>query len=151
LLRAVTAVKQFLTFAANGALQLAVAGALIEEDAWVAELRAGLQRRRDQLVAGLREVGFGVYAPAGTYFVQADVRPLGGTDAAQLARRLPADAGVVAIPTSVFYDDPGLARPYLRFAFCKREEVLDEALTRLMAARRAGLLGDAPNAGAAPR
>lgn len=135
LIRAITTVKQFLTFTANAALQAAVAGALEAEDEWVRQLRANLQAGRDRFVAGLREVGFGVHQPSGTYFVQADVRPLGVDEATALARRLPGEAGVVAIPTSVFYDDPGFPRPYLRFAFCKRPEVLDEALSRLAGAR----------------
>jgi aspartate/methionine/tyrosine aminotransferase len=73
-----------------------------------------------------------------TYFIQADVRPLGLTDGESFARTLPHDAGVVGIPTVVFCDDPDVGRPYVRFAFCKRDDVLDEAVGRLLgyAARR---------------
>jgi N-succinyldiaminopimelate aminotransferase len=69
--------------------------------------------------------------PQGTYFVQADIRPLGFTDGLDLARALPDRAGVVAIPAQVFYDDVDAGRPFVRFAFCKRDEVIDEAVRRL--------------------
>ena len=131
LIRAVTTVKQFMSFTHSGAFQAAVAGALEEEGAWVAELCAALQRKRDRVADGLAGAGFGVYRPAGTYFVQADVRPLGIEDAVEFAYRLPKEAGVVGVPTAVFYDDAAAGRPFLRFAFCKRDEVLDEAVERL--------------------
>ncbi len=131
LVAAVTAVKQFLTFTANGALQLAVGHALTHELPWVESLRTSLQAKRDRLAAGLTAAGFGVLRPAGTYFIQADVRPLGLTDGTELAWSLPERVGVVAIPTAVFYDDREAGRPFVRFAFCKRDEVLDEAIRRL--------------------
>ncbi|MEU8061251.1 pyridoxal phosphate-dependent aminotransferase [Microbispora bryophytorum] len=128
---AVQAVKQFLTFTANAPWQAAVAYALREEMEWVAAQQAALQSKRDRLVTGLTEAGFDVLRPAGTYFVQTDIRPLGFDDGLELARRLPELAGVVAIPTQVFYDHPARGRHYLRFAFCKRDEVIAEAVTRL--------------------
>ncbi|MEP6695284.1 MAG: pyridoxal phosphate-dependent aminotransferase [Pseudonocardiales bacterium] len=131
LIAAVRTVKQFLTFTANGALQLAVAHALTHEQAWVEALRASLESKRDRLAAGLMTAGFGVVRPDGTYFIQADVGPLGFTDGTELAWALPARVGVAAIPTAVFYDDPEAGRPFVRFAFCKRDEVLDEAVSRL--------------------
>jgi N-succinyldiaminopimelate aminotransferase len=131
LVAAVKTVKQFLTFTANGALQQAVALALGSELPWVDALRASLQSKRDRLAAGLAAAGFGVFRPAGTYFIQADVRPLGLTDGTELAWSLPSRVGVAAIPTAVFYDDPEAGRPFVRFAFCKRDEVLDEAIDRL--------------------
>lgn len=131
LVRAVQTVKQFLTFTANAPWQLAVAHALREELGWVAGLRDALATKRDRLMAGLSAAGFGVYRPAGTYFVQTDIRPLGFTDGVDLARRLPELAGVVAIPTQVFYDRPELGRHFVRFAFCKRDEIIDEAVARL--------------------
>ena len=69
--------------------------------------------------------------PAGTYFVTTDVRPLGYADGVEFCRDLPERCGVVAIPHQVFYDDPEAGRPYVRWAFCKRDDVLDEALARL--------------------
>ena len=133
LVRALLTVKQFLTFTNNAPAQVAVAYALEHELAWVADLRESLQTRRDQLAAGLRDIGLDVSVPQGTYFLQADVRGLGATDAAAFARELPVTHGVVAIPTSAFTDSgpAGPWSPYLRFAFCKQADVLDEAVRRL--------------------
>jgi N-succinyldiaminopimelate aminotransferase len=128
---AVRAAKQFLTFVSGGPLQPAVAYALRHELPWVESLRESLRAKRDRLCAGLADAGFGVRPGAGTYFVCADVRPLGFTDAEELAWRLPETAGVAAVPVSVFTDHPKEWRHLLRFAFCKREEVLDEAIERL--------------------
>nr|BFE76596.1 hypothetical protein GCM10020092_098970 [Actinoplanes digitatis] len=68
---------------------------------------------------------------AGTYFVTADITPLGGTDGVDFCRELPARCGVVAVPTQVFYDHQEQGHHLIRFAFCKREEVIDEAARRL--------------------
>jgi N-succinyldiaminopimelate aminotransferase len=76
-----------------------------------------------------------VFVPQGTYFVTADVRPLGWADGLEFCRDLPHRAGVVAIPHQVFYDDVEAGRPLVRFAFCKRDEVLDDALDRLQVLR----------------
>ena len=67
----------------------------------------------------------------GTYFVTADIRPLGGTDGIEFCRELPERCGVVAVPTQVFYDNRAAGRHLIRFAFCKRESVIDEAAQRL--------------------
>jgi N-succinyldiaminopimelate aminotransferase len=131
LVAAVKAAKQFITFVSGGPLQPAVAHALEHELAWVGGLRESLQAKRDRLSAGLAEAGFAVHPSSGTYFVCADVRPLGFTDAAELAWQLPERIGVVAVPVSVFTDRPEPWRHLLRFAFCKRDEVLDEAIVRL--------------------
>ncbi|WP_275408979.1 pyridoxal phosphate-dependent aminotransferase [Sphaerimonospora thailandensis] len=131
LVAAVQAVKQFLTFTAAAPWQLAVAYGLREEMDWVNGLRADLQAKRDRLITGLESAGFGVLRPAGTYFVQTDIRPLGFDDGLELARRLPELAGVVAIPTQAFYDNVSRGRHFLRFAFCKKDEVIGEAVTRL--------------------
>jgi N-succinyldiaminopimelate aminotransferase len=128
---AVQTVKQFLTFTASAPWQLAVAYGLRHELEWVAALGAGLQDKRDRLMEGLSAAGFSVLRPAGTYFVQTDIRPLGFSDGLDLTRRLPELAGVVAIPTQVFYDHPERGRHFVRFAFCKKDEVIDEAVTRL--------------------
>ncbi|MER6816980.1 pyridoxal phosphate-dependent aminotransferase [Spirillospora sp. NPDC000708] len=129
--RAVQTVKQFLTYAVSAPYQRAAAYALANETAWVGELRASLQAKRDRLVAGLEAAGFTAYRPQGTYFVQADIRPLGFSDGLELARALPAKAGVVAIPTQVFYDHADAGAHFVRFAFCKKDEVIDEAVERL--------------------
>ncbi|MDA0562918.1 pyridoxal phosphate-dependent aminotransferase [Streptomonospora sp. S1-112] len=134
LVRAARTVNQFLTFTANGALQLAVAEALEGESAWVRAQRDALQAKRDRLCAGLAAAGLGVLRPQGTYFVLADIRPLGLTDGIELARSLPHRAGVAAVPAQVLYDNVEEGRHLVRFAFCKRDEVLDAAAERLVAA-----------------
>lgn len=131
LVRAVSTVNQFLTFTANGALQLAIADAIENEQAWVEKQRVALQGKRDRLAAGLSRAGFDVQVCEGTYFLMADIRPLGYTDGEDLARALPHEAGVAAVPAKVFYDHQEEGAHLLRFAFCKRDEVLDEAITRL--------------------
>ncbi|MEO3823592.1 pyridoxal phosphate-dependent aminotransferase [Actinomadura sp. B10D3] len=129
--RAVQTVKQFLTYAVSAPYQRAAAYALGNEIPWVEELRKSLQAKRDRLIAGLESAGFTAYRPQGTYFVQADIRPLGFTDGMELARALPEEAGVVAIPTQVFYDHADAGAHFVRFAFCKKDEVIDEAVERL--------------------
>ncbi|MCP2338340.1 pyridoxal phosphate-dependent aminotransferase [Actinomadura rupiterrae] len=128
---AVRTVAQFVTFTASAPYQRATAYALREESAWVENLRKSLQAKRDRLISGLDAAGFETLRPQGTYFVQADIRPLGFADGLELARALPERAGVVAIPTQVFYDHAEAGAHFVRFAFCKREDVIDEAVTRL--------------------
>ncbi|KIH99910.1 aminotransferase [Streptomonospora alba] len=134
LVRAARTVNQFLTFTANGALQLAVADALRGEGAWVQRQRDALQAKRDRLCAGLRSAGLEVLRPQGTYFVITDIRALGYSDGIELARSLPRTAGVAAVPAQVLYDNPEEGRHLVRFAFCKRDDVLDTAVERLVAA-----------------
>ncbi|UMP02410.1 pyridoxal phosphate-dependent aminotransferase [Amycolatopsis sp. EV170708-02-1] len=131
LVAAVKAAKQFITFVSGGPFQPAVAHALDHELPWAEELRTSLQGKRDRLAAGLAEAGFAVRPTAGTYFVCVDVRPLGFDDAAELAWELPERVGVAAVPVKVFTDHPEEWKHLLRFAFCKRNEVIDEAVTRL--------------------
>jgi N-succinyldiaminopimelate aminotransferase len=131
LVRAVLTAKQFLTFVSAGPLQPAVAAALGLPDAYFDDLRESLRAKRDRLVAGLTAAGLQVYVPQGTYFATADVRPLGYDDGVVFCRELPHRVGVVAIPHQVFYDDVEAGRPLVRFAFCKRDDVLDEAVERL--------------------
>jgi N-succinyldiaminopimelate aminotransferase len=131
LVTAVRTAKQFLTFVNGGPFQYAVTEALRLPDSYFTGLRDGLRRKRDLLCAGLAAAGFDVYRPAGTYFVLTDIRPFGETDGVAFCRELPRRAGVVAVPAGVFYDDHDVGRSQVRFAFCKRDEVLREALTRL--------------------
>jgi N-succinyldiaminopimelate aminotransferase len=130
-LTAVRTAKQFLTYVSGAPLQPAIAEALSLPDSYYAELRASLQGKRDRLCDGLAELGFDVFVPQGTYFVTTDIRPLGYEDGVDFCRELPARAGVVAIPHEVFYDNKDVGKPLVRWAFCKRDEVLDEALDRL--------------------
>src|SRR5579875_71709 len=133
---AVRAAKQFLTYVSGGPFQYAVAEALALPDAYFAGLRDDLRMKRDLLGGGLAELGFEVYPPDGTYFVTTDIRPLGEADGVAFCQELPRRAGVVAIPSLVFYDDHEAGRSQVRFTFCKRPEVLKEALNRLSALRR---------------
>jgi N-succinyldiaminopimelate aminotransferase len=128
--RAVQTVKQFLTFTSSAPYQKAVAYALREELAWVEALRGSLQAKRDRLTAGIEAAGLTALRAQGTYFAQADVRPLGFGDGLEFCRALHERANVVAIPAQVFYDS-GAGDPYVRFAFCKRDEVIAEASERL--------------------
>jgi N-succinyldiaminopimelate aminotransferase len=142
LLHGVRAAKQYLSYVGGAPFQPAVAHALDTEDAWVAELRMSLQHRRDRLVSGLTEIGFGVHDSAGTYFVCADPRPLGYDDSTAFCAALPEHAGVAAIPLTAFCDpaaeDWNRWNHLVRFTFCKRQETLDEAIRRL------GRLRDGP-------
>ncbi|MFJ3188852.1 pyridoxal phosphate-dependent aminotransferase [Streptomyces halstedii] len=134
LVNAVKSAKQFLTYVSGGPLQYAVAEALRLPDSFYDELRAGLRARRDLLSDGLADAGFGVHRPAGTYFVTTDIRPLGGErDGIAFCRALPERCGVVAVPNAVFYDHHEQGAPFVRFAFCKRVDVLEEAVARLKA------------------
>ncbi|BCB86795.1 pyridoxal phosphate-dependent aminotransferase [Phytohabitans suffuscus] len=133
LVTAVTRVKQFLTYVNGAPFQPAVAVALGLPDSYYEAFRAGLEARRDQLVAGLTDAGFGVLPSEGTYFVTTDITPLGGTDGMDFCRTLPEARGVAAVPTEVFYDDPEAGKRLVRFAFCKRPDVIDEAVRRLRA------------------
>jgi N-succinyldiaminopimelate aminotransferase len=119
--------KQFLTFAGGTPLQHAAAAALMLPGDYLEALRDGLRAKRDLLCEGLRGAGLEPLASAGTYFVNADV----GGDPVSFCAELPARCGVVAIPTAVFYDDKAAARSLVRFAFCKRREVIQEAAERL--------------------
>jgi len=131
LVAAVRAVKQFLTFVSGGPFQYAIAEALRMPDPYFTGISAGLRVKRDLLCVGLAEAGFAVYPPEGTYFVTTDIRPLSDADGVQFCRDLPRQAGVVAIPSAVLYDDPEAGRTQVRFAFCKRPEVLQDALGRI--------------------
>lgn len=135
LVSAVTAVKQFLTFVSSGPFQPAVADALGAPEEFFAAQAADLARRRDLLCTGLAAAGFEVEVPEATYFVLADAAPLGFGDALDLCRRLPELAGVVGVPVQAFVDDVEPVRSLVRFAFCKRDEVLHEAVRRLAALR----------------
>jgi N-succinyldiaminopimelate aminotransferase len=123
--------KQFLTYVSGAPMQPAIAVGLALGDSFYMTLASDLRRKRDLLCSGLADIGFSVFKPAGTYFATTDVRPLGYDDGVAFCRDLPKRAGVVAIPHSVFYDNVEAGRSLVRFAFCKRDEVLVEAVERL--------------------
>ncbi|HET8951427.1 MAG TPA: pyridoxal phosphate-dependent aminotransferase [Solirubrobacteraceae bacterium] len=130
LVAAVRTAKQFLTFAGGTPFQHAGAVALGLGDEVYGALARGLRAKRDRLCDGLAAAGLEVLRPAGTYFANVDA----GREGVAFCRELVETAGVVAIPTSVFYDDPEAGRNLVRFAFCKRPEVIDEAARRLASA-----------------
>ena len=134
LVTAVRTAKQFLTYVNGGPFQPAVAAGLALPDAYFAGVARDLQYRRDVLVRGLADAGLPVISPEATYFATVDVRgvqPDG--DGLAFCRSLPERAGVVAIPTAVFYDPAHahLGRHLVRFAFCKSDAVLGDAVERL--------------------
>ena len=92
---------------------------------------SSLRAKRDKICAGLAHAGFEVFEPHGTYFVTTDIRSMGFDDGYAFCRSLPERCGVVAVPNVVFYDDKIAGLPLVRFAFCKRDEVIDEAVNRL--------------------
>jgi len=131
----VRAAKQYLSYVGGAPFQPAVAQALNTEQAWVAALRDSLQARRDKLAAALTRIGFEVHDSPGTYFLCADPRPLGYHDSTEFCAALPGQAGVAAIPMSAFCDPASgpadVWNHLVRFTFCKREDTLDEAISRL--------------------
>ena len=133
LIEAVLAVKQFLTYVNGAPFQPAIATGLRLPDAFFAGLAASLADKRDLLGEGLRAAGFVVSPPAGSYFTVADAAPLGAVDAHEFCRSLPERAGVVAVPLTAVVT-AGHRADYatlVRFAACKRVEVLREAAERL--------------------
>lgn len=131
LVDAVRTAKQFLTYVSGAPFQRGIAAGLGLDDAYYAGLADDLRSKRDLLVAGLTGAGLDVVSSAGTYFVTTDIRSLGERDGMAFCRALPERCGVVAVPSVVFYDDIEEGSPLVRFAFCKRHEVLEEAVVRL--------------------
>jgi len=131
LIAAVRVPRQHLSFVSGGPFQWAVVDGLALPDPYWASFRDGLEHQRDLLCDGLATLGFPTTVPEGTYFATTDVRPMGYADGWAFCRDLPRRAGVVAIPHEVFHDDPEAGKPFVRWAFCKRPDVLEEALTRL--------------------
>lgn len=131
LLPAITRAKQFLTFVGFSAAQPAIAHGLEHEMAWVAHNRAELARKRDFLSAALQQAGFEVAHTAGSFYIVADIRGLSDKSGKDFCFELIETIGVAAIPVEVFCDDPAPWRHYIRFAFCKQWEVLEEAARRL--------------------
>jgi N-succinyldiaminopimelate aminotransferase len=134
LVSAVRTAKQFLTYVNGGPFQPAVAAGLRLPEEYFATTARDLEYRRDVLVKGLRDGGLPVISPEATYFATVDVRPVQPDgDGLAFCRALPERAGVVAVPTVVFYDPAHahLGRHLVRFAFCKGDDVLAEAVKRL--------------------
>ncbi|MGH3456766.1 pyridoxal phosphate-dependent aminotransferase [Aeromicrobium sp.] len=136
LVQAMLGAKQFMTYTSGAPLQPAIAEALALGDDYFDAFRARMQSQRDQLCEGLDAIGFDVFVPDGTYFATTDIRPLGFDDGLEFCLGLPERVGVAAIPHQVFYDDKEAGRPLVRWAFCKKPEVIDEAVHRLGGLRR---------------
>jgi len=134
LVAAVRAAKQFLTYTSPAPFQLAIAHGLGFPPAAMSTFAAELAAKRDLLCDGLEALGHEVYRPSATYFATTDIAGVApGESAHEFCLALPERCGVVAIPSSVFYDsaDPGAGRTLVRWAFCKRDRVLRDALARL--------------------
>jgi N-succinyldiaminopimelate aminotransferase len=131
LMAAIRAAHQFITFATATPLQHAAAVALTTGDDYYDLLRGSYRAKRDALVSELSRIGFSVRPPPATYYVCADFRPLGFFDDVEFCRYLIDEIGVAAIPPSVFYASSGEGKTYVRFAFCKKDETLETAVSRL--------------------
>ena len=137
LVTAAKTAKQFLTYVNGAPFQPAMAVGLALPDTYFHDLAATLQTARDHLVSGLRGAGFTAHEPEATYFTTVDIRPLDAEgDGMAFCRSLPERCGVVAVPNEVFYARPEHGRHLVRFACCKRIEVIDEAVERLVAGFR---------------
>ncbi len=132
LLAPIAKCHQFLVFTTPPNLQRATAYGLEKDDAYFSGLASGLEAKRDRFARGLARVGFDAVDCHGTYFISGDFRPLGfNGDDVDFCRHITVEAGVTAVPVSAFYQDRP-PRYFARFAFCKQEEVLDEAIDRLV-------------------
>lgn len=131
LIAAVRVARQHLSYVSSGPFQWATIAGLQLPDSYFEEFRHGLQTQRDLLASGLADLGFGVIEPQGTYFITTDVRPMGFDSGEAFCQAIPDQVGVVAIPHSALSDHPAVTSPFVRWAFCKRPEVLSEALARL--------------------
>ncbi|MDX1447720.1 MAG: aminotransferase class I/II-fold pyridoxal phosphate-dependent enzyme [Acidimicrobiia bacterium] len=127
----VRSAKQFLTFTTPNPMQWGSAAALRAPESYYDELKAMYLAKRDRLVDGLAGLGFGVRLPEGAYYVLADHTGFGIGDDVDFVRHLISEVGVAAIPPSAFYHSSDEGKRLVRFAFCKSDEVLDEALSRL--------------------
>ena len=131
LLDTVRTAKQFLTYVNGAPFQHAIAEALNLPDHYFDNFLEDMRVKRDCLSQGLEKAGLTTFTPQGTYFVTADIKNLGYEDGKQFCLDLPVQCGVVAVPNVVFYDNKDLGSTLIRFAFCKRLDVLEEAVERL--------------------
>ncbi len=134
LIGAVRVIRQHLSYVSGGPFQWAVAEGLTAlPDAHWDTVRGTLARQRDLLADGLAGLGLTVLPSEGTYFLLTDVTSVGYLSGEQFCAELPGRAGVVAIPVAPFCDDRSVGHTWVRWAFCKRPEVLREAVGRLRA------------------
>jgi aminotransferase len=135
---AIRKVHDFLTVGAPAPLQEAGASALSLPESYYAKLAEGYRKRRDRLVPALEQAGFRCFLPRGAYYVMTDISAFGFADDLAFTKYLVSEIGVAAVPGSSFYRDPRDGAQQVRFAFCKRDETLDEAAKRLRKLKRAG-------------
>jgi N-succinyldiaminopimelate aminotransferase len=131
IMAAIRVPRQHLSYVSSGPFQPAIAAGLRLPDEYFTSFAAELEGKRDRMLAGLRSIGLDPVVPQGTYFIVTDVSPLGYSDGADFAWSLPERAGVAVIPVSNFCEHRGEADKYVRWTFCKKFDVLDEAIARL--------------------
>ena len=133
LVTAILAVKQFLTYVNGAPFQPAIALGLGLPDAFFASIATDLEAKRDVLASGLTAAGFTISHPQGSYFIVADATPLGYPNGAEFCRQLPAQAGVVGVPITAFCSPQHRTdyAPLVRFAYCKKVDVLERAAEKL--------------------
>ena len=131
LIAALRTAKQYLTYVNGGPFQHAIVAGLNLSDDYFFRLATDMEEKRDILCAGLENAGFTVFHSSGTYYTTVDVSSLGVDNGLDFCRDLPHRCGVVAVPNQVFYDNKEVGKPLIRFAYCKRNEVLAEAVRRL--------------------
>jgi aspartate/methionine/tyrosine aminotransferase len=134
---AIRKVHDFLTVGAPAPLQEAGAVALEMPSSYYEKLASGYRARRDRLIPALEEAGFKCFRPRGAYYVMTDIGAFGYDDDVSFTRYLVKDIGVAAVPGSSFYNNARDGAQQVRFAFCKRDETLDEAAHRLRKLRQA--------------
>ncbi len=139
LVSAIRTAKQFLTYVNGSGFQEGIAVGLGLPDTYFMDFAADMKSKRDRLSSGLAAAGFAVMPTSGTYFVTADITPFGEVDGYEFCRQLPHRCGVVAVPNVVFYDNKTVGQSLVRFAFCKRHAVIDEACDRLATLQGSGL------------
>jgi N-succinyldiaminopimelate aminotransferase len=128
---AVRAAHQFVTFATATPLQYAAAAALDAPKSYYGELLASYRSKRDYLSSELTAIGFDVHPAHGTYFCCAGFSKFHDGDDAAFCKWLTAEIGVAALPPTSFYGKSDEGKRYARFAFCKKDETLREAVARL--------------------
>jgi len=128
---AIRKVHDFLTVGAAAPLQAASAAALALPASYYRELAASYLARRNRLMGILKDAGFTCYEPRGAYYIMTDIAEFGFPDDVAFARHLVTDIGVAAVPGSSFFHNPTAGRTKLRFTFCKKDETLNAAATRL--------------------
>lgn len=128
---AIRTAKQFLTYVNAGPFQYAIAKGLNDSGEYVIAAAKELQEKRDFLSDGLNAAGFRTFETRGTFFLTTDITPLSKEDSYEFCLNLPERCGLVAIPSSVFYDDRDAGRSSVRWMFSKRRDVLEEAVDRL--------------------